>query len=361
VNAPAIHIGGWYDIYAQGTIDAFMGYQYNGGEGARGKQKLIMGPWAHTQFGYNQSKTGQLEFPENQFDTFSRDMFRDMINQYTMDSGDDFDKWPAVSYYMMGDVDYPDAPGNKWMYADEWPVESTETPYYFHGENLLNLSEPGSYDSITYLYNPERPMITKGGQNLYLFQGPMDQRGTEGRQDVIIFTSDVFTKPVGITGRIKASLFVSSDCIDTDFTVKISDVYPDGRSMLITDGILRMRNRNGFDHWDFMNPGEVYEIEVDLWSTAYIWNTSHQIRVAISSSNSPRFLANPNTGDSIYQFYMNPAFKKANNTLYLDNEHPSCIILPIVEVKADKILDCNDIHYILLEFLKQHPIFFSLI
>jgi len=288
-------------------------------------------------------------------------MFRDMINQYTMDSGDDFDKWPAVSYYMMGDVDYPDAPGNKWMYADEWPVESTETPYYFHGENLLNLSEPGSYDSITYLYNPERPMITKGGQNLYLFQGPMDQRGTEGRQDVIIFTSDVFTKPVGITGRIKASLFVSSDCIDTDFTVKISDVYPDGRSMLITDGILRMRNRNGFDHWDFMNPGEVYEIEVDLWSTAYIWNTSHQIRVAISSSNSPRFLANPNTGDSIYQFYMNPAFKKANNTLYLDNEHPSCIILPIVEVKADKILDCNDIHYILLEFLKQHPIFFSLI
>jgi putative CocE/NonD family hydrolase len=204
-------------------------------------------------------------------------------------------------------------------------------------------------------------MITKGGQNLHVYQGPMDQRGTEGRQDVIIFTSDVLTKPVGVTGRIKARLFVSSDCIDTDFTVKLCDVYPDGRSMLITDGILRMRNRNGCDHWEFMNPGEIYEIEVDLWSTAYIWNTSHQIRVAVSSSNSPRFLANPNTGASLYQFYMNPIFKLANNTLYLDNEHPSCIILPIVEVKAKNILDNNIKNTQFIDIFEKYPSLYSII
>jgi hypothetical protein len=107
--------------------------------------------------------------------------------------------------------------------------------------------------------------------------------------------------------------------------VKLTDVYPDGRSMLIADGILRMRNRNGCDHWDFMETGQVYEVEVDLWSTSYIWNTGHRIRVAVSSSNYPRFLANPNTEDGIYQ---NSDSVIAENTLYLDSLHPSCIILP---------------------------------
>jgi hypothetical protein len=101
--------------------------------------------------------------------------------------------------------------------------------------------------------------------------------------------------------------------------------------MLITDGILRMRNRNGFDHWDFMTPGEIYEVEVDLWSTSYVWNKGHRIRVAVSSSNYPRFLANPNTADGIYK---NTTYNVAHNTLYLDKEHPSCIILPVVESKV---------------------------
>jgi len=95
--------------------------------------------------------------------------------------------------------------------------------------------------------------------------------------------------------------------------------------MLICDGILRMRNRNGCDHWDFINPGEIYEIEVDLWSTSYIWNEGHKIRVAVSSSNYPRFFANPNTADGINQ---NTDYNIAQNTLYLDSMHPSCIILP---------------------------------
>ena len=98
--------------------------------------------------------------------------------------------------------------------------------------------------------------------------------------------------------------------------------------MLITDGILRMRNRNGVDHWEFMQPGEIYEIEVDIWSTSYIWNTGHRIRVAVSSSNYPRFLANPNTKDSINN---NDTYNIAHNTLYLDSEHRSCIIFPEIE------------------------------
>ena len=325
VNVPAIHIGGWYDPYLQGTIDAFMGYHYQGGDGAKGKSKLVMGPWTHLQFGYNESDTGDLTFPDNQYDTISRNMFKDMINQYTMNNGNDFDKWPTASYYVMGDVDDPDAPGNEWRYADDWPISTVETPYYLHEGELLSPDNPGSYSPITYSYDPTNPVPTKGGQNLaILFDGPMDQRSVEGRDDVLVFSSPVLTEPVETTGPIKARLFVSSDCVDTDFTVKITDVYPDDRSMIIADGILRMRNRNGRDHWEFMNPGDIYEVEVDLWSTSYIWNTGHRIRVAVSSSNYPRFLANPNTADGIGQ---NTTYDIAQNTLYLDSDHPSCILL----------------------------------
>ena len=329
VQVPAVHIGGWYDGFLQGTIDGFMGYQYEGGAGANGKSKLIMGPWTHKQFGYNETNTGDLTFPENQYDTFSRDLFLEMINQYTMNDVNGFDRWPTVTYYVMSDVDDINAPGNEWRYADDWPILADETPYYFHEDELLSQEIPGSFNPVTFSYDPTNPVPNMGGQNIAsgLFLGPKDQRPIENRADVLIFTSDVLTGPIESTGPVKARLNVSSNCSDTDFTVKLSDVYPDGRSMLITDGILRMRNRNGNDRWEFMNSGEIYEVEVDLWSTSYIWNTGHRIRVAISSSNYPRFLANPNTDKSILESYQNPTYNIAQNTLYIDSNYPSCIIL----------------------------------
>jgi predicted acyl esterase len=331
VNAPAIHIGGWYDMWTQGTLDAFMGYQYNGGEHGKGNSKLIMGPWAHTQFGYNKSKTGDIRFPSSQYDTFSRNMFEDMITYYTMDGPDEYSAYPTVSYYVMGDVDDSNATVNEWRYSPVWPIPSTKTSYYFHENGLLSTTMPRNYAPLTYQYDPTNPVPTHGGNNLLLSQGSKDQASLEDRTDVLLFTSAVLQKPLEATGPITAKLFVSSDCPDTDFTVKLTDVYPDGRSMLVMDGILRMRNRNGNDHWDFMDAGEIYEITIDLWSTSYVWNMGHQIRVAISSSNSPRFLANPNTVDGIYK---NTTYSIAKNTLYMDSSHPSCIILPVIEEKT---------------------------
>jgi len=357
VSVPAILIGGWYDCFSQGTIDAFVDYQYNGEDGAKDNCKLIMGPWTHTQFGYNKTKTGDLTFPENQHDNFSKKMFEDMINQYTMDDGNDFDDWPTVSYYVMGDVDDLEAPGNIWKYSDYWPVDFNETRYYFHGEDLLDDTSPGNNNPITYTYNPLNPVSTRGGNNLVLSQGPKDQSLVENRNDVIVFTSEVLKKPIGVTGQIRAELYVSSDAIDTDFTVKLTDVYPDGRSMLIADGILRMRNRNGFDHWEFIEAGEIYKIEVDLWSTAYIWNEGHQLRVSISSSNSPRFLANSNTGINIHKTIQNPSYKLANNTLHIDSDHPSCIVFPSVHVKSKNIekstIGCFEF---ILKIIERFPI-----
>jgi putative CocE/NonD family hydrolase len=132
--------------------------------------------------------------------------------------------------------------------------------------------------------------------------------------------------PLEVTGRITATLFVSSDCPDTDFTVKLSDVYPDGRSLLVTDGIRRASLRNGYEKHESLSPGEVYELEVDLWSTSLIFNKGHCIRVAVSSSNSPRFEPNPNTGDP---HPMPGKTRIAANTVHLSPTHPSRIVLPI--------------------------------
>lgn len=329
INVPAIHMGGWYDIFLQGTIDAYLGYQHLGGPGAKGKSKLVIGPWWHA--GVISYKQGELSYPENSRRIIELlSMFFEMANEYTMNKNTSFDERPAVWYYTMGDVDTIDAPGNEWHYANDWPVPAKNISWYFNDNGILNKNLLTVNKSLTYTYDPTNPVPTIGGQNLDLPHGPYDQASIEGRSDVLLYTSDVLTEPYEVTGPIKARLFVSSDCKDTDFTVKLTDVYPDGRSMLITDGIIRMRNRNGTDHWEFMQPGKIYEVEVDLWSTSYIWNTGHRIRVAVSSSNYPRFLANPNTQDPIYK---NSTYYLAKNKLFIGSNNPSCIIFPEIEKK----------------------------
>ena len=323
VNVPAIHIGGWYDCFTQGILDGFMGYHYQGGAGAQGASKLIMGPWTHG--GALSTRQGELTYPENAVDTFSQALFWKMVDEYTMDGPTEYDQWPAVSYYVMGDVDMIDAPGNEWRYADGWPIPCTERAWYFQEDGGFAPVLPSGNTPQAYAYDPVNPVPTRGGGNLNIAAGPYDQRPVENRSDVLVFTSQVLTEPYEATGPLHAHLYISSDCPDTDITVKLTDVYPDGRSMIITDGILRMRNRNGTDHWEFMQPGTIYEIDVDLWSVSYIWNSGHRIRVDVSSSNYPHFLNNPNTADALYQ---NTTSVIAHNTLYVDPLHPSCLILP---------------------------------
>jgi predicted acyl esterase len=323
VNVPAIHIGGWYDIFCQGTIDAYNGYQHLAGPGAKGKSKLIMGPWTHT--GFFSRTQGELVYPRNSLDRFSLRMFQDMVRCYIQNDTESYSHWPTVTYYVMGDVDDANAPGNEWRYAEDWPLPAENVSWYFQSNGQLTKETPGSAEPLTYPYDPRNPVPTIGGKNLYSPAGPYDQSLVENRSDVLVFTSTMLEQPFEATGPVKARLFVSSDCVDTDFTVKLTDVYPDGRSMLITDGILRMRNRNSQNYWEFIQPGTIYDIDVDLWSTSYIWNTGHSIRVEISSSNYPRFLSNPNTADGIGK---NITALIAQNTLYVDSAHPSCLILP---------------------------------
>lgn len=325
VNVPAVHVGGWYDIFTQGTIDAFLGYQTRGGPGARGKQKLIMGPWTH---GVNQRKAGQITFPPNA--TAPPNDFGDQWRWYErwLKGVDNrIDREPAIAYYVMGDTTDPNAPGNVWRTTNTWPPPSKATPYYLHTDRTLSTKKPEGEKFLEYTYDPKNPVPTTGGNHLTLPAGPMDQNVVETRPDVLVFTSAPLEKPLEVTGRVRVRLWVSSDAPDTDFTARLCDVYPDGRSMNICDGILRMRFRKSFRRPELMQPGKVYPIEIDLWSTSILFNKGHRLRVQVSSSNAPAYDPNPNTGEP---FRASDRTQVARNRVYLDSRRPSHILLPIV-------------------------------
>jgi predicted acyl esterase len=327
VNVPAIHLGGWYDIFSQGTLDAFDGFHNHGGPGARGKQRLIMGPWTH---GVLQRKAGDLEYPPNAASPGIVVNDRRWFDYWLKGEDNGVANDPVVTYYVMGAVGEEGAPGNEWRTADNWPVPATETPYYCHADGTLSPDPPTeAAASRTYTFDPANPVPTVGGANLLLPAGPKDQRPVENRPDVLVFTTPPLKEPLEVTGRIRAHLWVSSSAVDTDFTAKLTDVYPDGRSMLITDGIIRARYRHSVEREELLTPGEVVEVDIDLWSTSLILNRGHRLRLALSSSNAPRFQPNPNTGEAFP-----PEGKPgvpAENTVYFDAAHPSHVILPVVK------------------------------
>jgi len=169
---------------------------------------------------------------------------------------------------------------------------------------------------------------TRGGCLLVLTAGSFDQQDLEQRPDVITFTTGPLTEPIEVTGRLTARLVITSDRVDTDFAVKLTDVYPDGRSMNVADGLARCRSRKGFDHLAVLTPGEPTPIEVDLWSTSIVFNKGHRIRVAVSSSNYPRFDVNVNTGWPGWP--MGPVLP-AHNQVLCSQSHASHIILPVID------------------------------
>ncbi|HEY6228792.1 MAG TPA: CocE/NonD family hydrolase [Verrucomicrobiae bacterium] len=323
-NVPALHIGGYWDIFAQATIDAFVGYQQSGGLKARGKQRLVMGPWSH---GVNQEEVGELKFPNAKK---APGGVEDAWKWFDLTlKSNTFNAEPVVTYYVIGDVSDPKAPGNIWRTADQWPpVKTTATKYFLQHDRTLTTSAPASASTLTYTYDPANPAPTVGGIQLSIPAGPRDQRKVEERDDVLVFSSAALTNPIEVTGRVRAKIWVSTDAPDTDFIATLCDVYPDGRSFNLCEGAIRARFREGTDHETFMESGRIYAIDLDLWSTSVIFNTGHRIRLHVTSSSSPGYDPNPNTDAP---FRSNAEQRKANIKVYLDSEHPSQVILPIAE------------------------------
>jgi hypothetical protein len=328
VNTPAIHIGGYWDIFAQASLDAFVGYHEHGGPGARGRQRLVFGPWAH---GVLQEKVGDLTFPGGKSPPGNVHDAWPWFDQWLKDDPDSTDETPAVTYYVLGDVTDPDAPGNTWRTARSWPpMPTTPTRFYLHQNRTLSTQTEQSHSTLTYHYHPTNPVPTIGGIQLTIPAGPINQNPIETRDDLLVFTSEALDKPAEVTGRVRARLWIESDAPDTDFFVRLCDVYPDGRSFNLCEGMLRARFRHGLDKEHLLVPGEIHPLDIDCWSTSIIFNKDHRIRVHVTSSSAPGFDPNPNTGEA---FRASDRSRPARNTIHLGGEHPSHVVLPVVTVR----------------------------
>jgi len=333
VNAAGMHVGGWYDIFARGTIEAFLGYQELGGPGAAGQQHLIMGPWTHN---VNNPRAGELTFPAGVM-ADGEELMSNWLMGCLFDDAkgkryrDKLDALPAVTYFTIGAVDEEGAPGNEWHTAENWPpAGNVAVPYYLLPDNGLGKEMPadaGGGDTIR--YDPSDPCPTVGGANLGIPAGAMDQREIEQREDVIVYTTPALAEPLEITGDLAADIWIITDVPDTDIVVRLTDVYPDGRSMLIMDNIMRARYRASpdFTSESFLTPGEPARLTFDLGPTSYLLNAGHRLRVSVASSNASRFAPNPNTGAHFLE--EGEAGQIAHTTILHDAAHPSAIILPL--------------------------------
>ena len=196
---------------------------------------------------------------------------------------------------------------------------------------LLSATAPVAENPDNYVYDPTDPVPTTGGPTLgdsHFPPGPLDQRLVESRRDVLVYSTPAFKQDVEVTGPVTLELYASSSAFDTDFTGKLVDVSPDGFAKNLSEGILRARYRNSTEKAALMNPGEIYKLTIDLWSTSNVFLAGHKLRVEVSSSNFPRFDRNLNTGAEVGSSATQT--QKATNVVYHDHDHASVLIVPVV-------------------------------
>ncbi len=338
---PSLFITGWFDSLSHENFKLFNGWTTQARtEDARKKTKLIVGPWSHQVSPWGREPMG--ENGEYQDRTFGRQGLWDIVDMHThwydqrlkgIDTG--IDDEPPIKLFVMGQ--------NEWRYENEWPLARTEwTKYYLHGTgdsagtggwlstDLAAIDETA--DRFT--YDPADPVPSWGAQYQSLdLCGPRDRTAIEQRADVLTFTSAVLTQAVEVTGPVTATIWASSDTLDTDFTAALVDVEPaaedgeEGRPIILCEGIVRARFRNGTDNPEMMAPGEIYEFDIDMWDTSNLFEEGHRIRVEISSSNFPRYNRNLNSGNPIAT---DTEITVANQQVYHDSLHPSHITLPVI-------------------------------
>jgi putative CocE/NonD family hydrolase len=305
-----------------GSVESYIGRQHKGGPHSRGRQQLLIGPWLHG--GAKANKIGDLTFPENAKFDLQGQMIR-WFDYHLKGVENGVMKDPAVRYYTMGAVGEKDAPGNEWRTAADWPVKADATPYYLRAGGKLSTAAPTEeMASTTFAADPLHPASIP----FRAFPGAKDARDFEKQADVRTFTSDLLTSPVEWTGKVKAELWVSSTAKDTDFIVRVTDVYPDGRSILLIDYVRRARYRDGYEKEAFMQPGKVYPVAFDVGWISQVFNKGHRIRVTVASTGAPFYEPNPNTGEPLTIDSPGKTVM-AKNTVYHDRQSASRVIAPV--------------------------------
>ncbi len=323
VKAPALLFSGWYDIFTAGQLEDFNAMREHAPGDAGRFTRIIVGPWGHVSGIHpdagRDARLGRI----------FKDMFiMDWYDHWLKGEDNGVEDQAPVRIYVMG--------RNQWRDEEEWPLARTEwTKFYLHskgdansvsGDGRLSTRAPGDESPDGFVYDPRGPVPTVGGSNLLENVGAKDQAEVESRHDVLVFTSLVLEEDLEITGPLSAVIYAESSATDTDFTVKLCDVYPDGTSYNLQEGIIRARYRESWTEPSLIEPGKVYPYHIDLWATSNCFLKGHRIRVQVSSSSFPRFDRNTNAGGE-----GGPQnIEVAEQTIYHDQEYPSHLILPVI-------------------------------
>jgi len=314
MNVPAFTLGSWFDFMNDGSVESYIGRQHRGGPGSRGRQQLLIGPWLHG--GPKGARVGDLTFPENAAFDYWAHMIR-WFDYHLKGKATGVDRDPPVRYYVMGE--------NIWREARDWPPPSTPTPYYLEAGGGLSARPPAAPEGATlFRSDPDSPAPIPGRA----FPGATDGRAYEQHPDVKSFTTPALTKPVEWSGKLKAELYLSSDARDTDIIVRVNDVHPDGRSILLLDGIFRTRYREGFEKEVLLDPGVVVPLRFDLGWLSQVFPAGHRIRITVSSTGADLYEPNPNTGDPAV-IGPPPRVFAATNSIHHNRRHASRIIAPV--------------------------------
>ena len=331
MTTPVFSVGGWYDNYVESDLDAFVALRKKGTPA-----HILIGPWVHNMMWKPQGFDFGLQVMAP-------------IRRYQIEW---FDRWLQPEHPAQQSLHLPDLPvrifvmgRNEWRDEREWPLaRAVETPFYLssaghanslNGDGALDSKPPRKSPADRFTYDPKNPAPTQGGAvccDPRIFPwGPMDQRAVEARRDVLVYTAPPLKHDLEVTGPVQALLYVATSAPDTDFTAKLVDVSPDGVARNLTDGILRLRYRDGLEKPVASHPGVVYEIAIDVGVTSNVFLAGHSIRLEVSSSNFPRFDRNPNTGRPVADERM---LRKAQQTVYHDQQHASRLVLPVVPPAA---------------------------
>ncbi|MFA5669664.1 MAG: CocE/NonD family hydrolase [Balneolaceae bacterium] len=335
-GVPSFWFVSWYDVASSPNLALYNHVRNNAEDKeVRDNQYLVIAPTLHCAFtratentivGERSVGDARLNYEEQIYDWF---------DMWLKDEQTNFvEKTPKVQYYTMG--------SNKWQASDEWPPKNAKMKSFYlssagsanslYGDGKLVTKKPGSKDTPdSFTYDPMNPVPSYGGNvcctGNAVQGGSFDQQGMETRHDILVYTSDPLEEGIEVSGFIESTLYLSSDVKDTDVTIKLIDVYPDGRAYNLDETIQRVRYREGYDKEVFMEKGKVYKVDLTPMSTSNYFKKGHRIRIEVSSSNFPRFARNLNTGGKNYDEKDGIV---ARNSIHHSSKYPSEIKLPIV-------------------------------
>jgi putative CocE/NonD family hydrolase len=319
-TVPVFQQCGWYDAYAGATLRTFAALA--------GAQRALIGPWTHEE--EVERRLGDLDFGPAA-ERFVREDELRWYDHWLRDLDTGLLDEPPLLLFVMG--------ANEWRRERTWPLRGTQpTAWYLRRGGGLATEPPGASEPPDrYRYDPDDPVPTLGGNNSLLTMtrgaeppvvpGAVDQAPLEARDDVLVYTSEELVADLEVTGPVEAVLFAASSAPDTDWVVRLTDVYPDGRSIFLAEGIVRARYRHGLDRVELLERGEVAEYRIRCYPTSNLFRRGHRIRLDVTSSSFPRFSRNLNTGEDVATATRAAV---ARQTVLHTSEYPSHVLLPVV-------------------------------